>query len=218
MSPAARGIVKTTVYRADGTTPLELTDPNNYIYRDIMVGTKLTLIVDSNVGGLGYWASDLTVEGGDVNYGQLFARDFNENNEDYEGSHFEAAGPEAVVWRWEEPDVNGFSMYTDFDDEDVEAGNWFVIDYNAIDIGDCNVVFYQNFEEDHQFGFTHVPTRDFNGDTVVDFEDFGILASYWRVSDCNDPNWCHGADLDIDGWVDPNDLGLFADYWLEKTR
>lgn len=216
MSSTVFGAVTTRVCLADGNTPLELVDPNNHIYLDIMVGTKLTILVDSNVGES--WNGRLAIEGSDVNYGQLFGRDYNDVTWEYEGSHLEAAGPDAFVWWYFDMDANGFTMDTDSEDEDVEPGEWFIIDYNAVEIGDCNIVFYDGFFEDHQLSFTHVATRDFNGDTVVDFEDYGILASYWRASDCNDPNWCEGADIDVDGYVDPNDLRLFVDYWLEKTE
>ena len=43
--PAALGKVSAGARRADGITPLE--------YQDIMVGTRLTIIVDSNVAE--YW-------------------------------------------------------------------------------------------------------------------------------------------------------------------
>ena len=216
IASVATGEVSTRVSLADGNTPLELADANNYIYRDVMVGTKLTILVDSNVGE--YWLGDLTIEGSDQSYGQLFARDYNDATEDYDGSHFEAAGPEADVFRWEEPDINGFSFNTDFDDEDIDPGEWFILDYNAIDIGDCNVVFYQDFVEDYQLSFTHVATRDFNSDTIVNFVDFAVLASYWRGTSCSGPSWCEGTDLNTDGYIDPNDLMLFVDYWLETTE
>jgi len=66
--------------------------------------------------------------------------------------------------------------------------------------------------------FSHVRTRDFNNDAKVDFDDFAVLASYWQDTDCNDPNWCEGTDLDTDGNVDCNDLTLFVDYWLKRTE
>ena len=51
-SSIAAGEVSTRVCLSDANTPLELADPNiPFVYRDIMVGTKLTIIVDSNIAG-----------------------------------------------------------------------------------------------------------------------------------------------------------------------
>ena len=66
--------------------------------------------------------------------------------------------------------------------------------------------------------FTHVRTRDFNDDGIVNFEDFAVLGSNWRRTDCTEPENCSGTDLDTDGDVDYIDLKSFADFWLETTR
>ena len=48
-APAAHAEVFTRVCLADGNTPLELADPCiPFVYRPIMVGTRLTIIIDSN--------------------------------------------------------------------------------------------------------------------------------------------------------------------------
>jgi len=102
------------------------------------------------------------------------------------------------------------------------AGDWFIIDYTATSVGDCNVGYYDHsisgIDPNYYLEFSHVRTRDFNNDTKVDFIDFAVLASYWQATVCSDPNWCEGVDLDIDGNVDANDLALFVDYWLERTE
>ena len=218
----AAGEVSTRVCRADGNTPLELADPCiPFVYRDVMVGTKLTVIVWSDVNAP--WGKDggcLAIEEQYWDYGILSARDYNETTFDYEGSHFDAAGNEAVVWKCEEPGIDGFYLYSG--STSVEAGDWFIIDYNSISIGDCNVGFYDyNIRWDapvYYLSFSHVRTRDFNNDTKVDFKDFAVLASYWQATDCNEPSWCQGTDLDVDGSVDVNDLMLFCEYWLERTQ
>ena len=52
LTSGASGELSTRVCLADVNTPLELADPKvPFIYRDIMVGTKLTIIVDSNAYG-----------------------------------------------------------------------------------------------------------------------------------------------------------------------
>ena len=114
----------------------------------------------------------------------------------------------------------GFDMYTD--SVNVEAGDWFIIDYNATSVGICEVRFYDHTyswsEPNYCLMFSHVRTRDFNNDTIVNFADFALLASYWQQTNCGDVNDCGGTDLDINGKVDVNDLMLFTDYWLYKTE
>ena len=197
------------VCEADGNTPFD--------GRDIMVGTKLTIIVSSDSAG--YWSGALTIEGTNLNYGVLTARDYNENTYDWEGSRFEAAGTGARVYTYEEVGKYGFQL---LGHSSAVAGDWFIIDYNAINVGDCNVAFYDHSiswdEPVYYLPFSHVRTRDFNNDTVVDFADFALFGSYWQAADCNDPNWCEGTDLDTGGNVDANDLALFVDYWLERTE
>ncbi len=218
MTSIAIGEVSTRVCLADGNTPLEPNDPNYpHVYPDIMVGTWLTIIVSSDTGG--YWSGSLAITGEDVNYGVLSCRDFNVTTDECEGSRFPEAGTGARVHPWEELGVQGFDLYGH---SSAVPGDWFIIDYNALEIGDCNVGFYDHsiseIDPNYYLEFSHVRTRDFNGDTVVNFVDFAVLALYWQEADCNDPNWCEGTDLGTDGSVDIYDLALFVDYWLEKTR
>ena len=220
MVPTAMAEVSTRVCLADGNTPLELADPNvPLVYRDIMVGTRLTIIVHSTVGGK--WDSDLSIEGQYLDYGLLSARDFNDANTvlDWEGSRFEAAGYGARVRDWEEAGVCGFML-----DGHTSAtpGDWFIIDYLATKVGTCEVAFYDRSVSWENpvchLAFSHVATRDFDEDTQVGFADFAVITSYWDVVDCYEPIWCKGADLDTDGDVDVDDLIMFADYWLATTE
>jgi hypothetical protein len=226
MVPVCMGKVSTRVCLADGNTPLELADPCvPYVYRDIMVGTKLTIIVSSDVNkpwrnGPGTDGGSLAIEEAYWNYGVLSARDYNDITYDYEGSHFPAAGNEALVSKWGESGILGFDMYTG--STGIEAGDWFIIDYNATGVGICKVGFYDHtkswFVPIYYLTFSHVRTRDFNNDTMVNFADFAVLASYWQQTNCGSTNNCEGADLDINGKVDFNDLMLFTDYWLDRTE
>ena|GEM_PF-6897998 len=56
------------------------------------------------------------------------------------------------------------------------------------------------------------------GDTVcpdgVSWPDFCVLADNWLRYDCDPNQRCDGADLDLSGAVDVNDLLLFARQWL----
>lgn len=59
---------------------------------------------------------------------------------------------------------------------------------------------------------------DFNNDTEINYEDFGILAWYWLEVPCNEGNsWCEDADTDKSGWVDLDDLFVAARFWLETN-
>jgi len=212
------GEVFPQVYLADSNTPLPLRDPNiPFVYRDIMVGTKLTIIVSSDVNE--YWSDggSLAIEEAYLDYGILSARG-PKVGEDWSGSHFPAAGKEALVVWWP---VNEFDLYTTVSSV-IQAGDWFIIDYNAINIGTCTVGFYDygiSWDQPiYYLKFSHVRTRDFNKDTRVDFTDFAVIASHWQENECSDPNWCEGTDLDTNGGVDTNDLMSFAEYWLEKTE
>ena len=218
MASIAMGEVSTRVCLADGNTPLELADPNiPFVYRDVMVGTKLTMIVDSNAGG--EWDSDLTIEGEYRDYGLLTARDYNDTTSDWQGSRFDALVSRAHVWEWLEPGIQGFNLDSF---RTAVPGDWFIIDYIATNVGVCKIGFYdRSVSWDYPVYyhvFSHVRTRDFNNDTSVDFADFAVLASHWQETGCSDPNWCEGTDLDTDGNVDCNDLTLFVDYWLESTE
>jgi len=220
MTSMAMGEVSTRVCLADGNTPLELADPNiPFVYRDVMVGTKLTIIVDSNIAE--YWYGGLFIAGADRDYGVLSGRDYNDTTLDWEGSRFEAAGERAFVYDCQDYIRSGFDLYAR---RSVEAGDWFIINYAATIIGNCSVGFYDyrglggmDFPV-YDLVFSHVPTRDFNNDARVDFADFAVLASHWQETGYIDPNRCEGTDLDADGNVDCNDLTLFMDYWLKRTE
>ena len=218
---AAMAEVRSRVCLYDANTPFTPLDANypHVVYPDIMVGTRLTIIVDSNVAE--YWSGALIIEDANMDYGVLSARG-PQIFGDWSGSHLEAAGEYALVEDWKEQGIDGFSLYTDWDLSNIEAGDWFIFDYNATNIGDCNVGFYKadppgsdiliNYLE-----FTHVPTRDFNDDTNVDFADFAVLTLYWGVTNCDELNWCDGVDLNTDKTVDFKDVMLFTEYWLERT-
>ncbi len=60
---------------------------------------------------------------------------------------------------------------------------------------------------------------DYKIDGKIDFLDFAKFSSHWMQTDCNDNNnWCDRADLDESGTVDPNDLKIFTQRWLEGTQ
>jgi hypothetical protein len=229
----ATGEVSTTVYFSDANTPLEPADPNiPFIYRDVMVGTKLTIIVssDANEG----WSGALQIVGTNRDYGAIPARDYNDITLYLEGSHLEAAGICARVNYTAGYLATSVNLSSSSDGTAV-PGDWFIIDYTATNVGNCTVSLhepivpsnpgYDGFNPPpasdfilHELVFSHVPTRDFTGDVKVNFADFAIFASFKGVTNCAELNWCEGTDLDVDGDVDNDDLMLFADYWLESTE
>jgi hypothetical protein len=222
ISTLATAAIKVRVCEADGSTPFD--------YRDIMVGTKLTIIGSSEspvpwdcgifVGLDYYLVGELTARGPLILPPPYL---------DWSGSHFPAAGDASVVWDWEDQ-VHGFGFFC-YCGIDPEPNDWYILDYTALDVGDCNVIIYDKqsmeptFEPNSVISFYHVPTRDFyqpavpdpNVDPIVNFKDFTILAGWWQQN-CGSPGGCGGADLDDSSNVDIEDLRLFCDYWLEKTE
>jgi hypothetical protein len=209
IASVALGEVSIRVCLTDGDIPFE--------HQDIMVGTKLSIVVYSDVAEDWLNGGALVIEGEDMQErGELHGRDCESG--ECPGSCLPDAGERATVWKTFFPGIGFDLSYVD----GPNAGDWYIIDYEAIGLGYCDVIFYDYDVNDLNpveiIPFHHVRTRDFNGDTKVDFIDFAVLASYWQVTNCNDPNWCEGTDLDINGSVDANDLMLFCEYWLEETE
>lgn len=204
--PIATAQVALRVYEADGITPFDGSD--------IMVGSKVALIVSSDAND--YWSGGLFIRGQDRALATLSGRDSDLSIRDYTDSHYEDAGDMAKVTAWKDSDIWGFDLYGS--DIHAIAGDWFVIDYEAISVGDPNVEFYDysiSWDEPNSLlTFHHVPTRDFNDDEVVDVLDIALLGSYWLVQDCDDPCWCGKTDINADGYVDAVDFGLFKAFWL----
>jgi hypothetical protein len=206
MTLPTQGAVSTRVCEADDHTLFD--------DRDIMVGTKLTVLVGSNLAE--YWyGGALGVEEDDMlNIGCLYGRGY--DGFGYPNSCLPAAGVDAAVWSTVSYGY-GFEFYGGYEPN---VGDCFIFDYNALGIGDCNIDFY-DFDHGtkpiHTLTLHHVRTRDFDGDTVVGFADLSVLTSYWLATDCNEPDWCKGTDLNTSHNVDFRDFALFCKYWLEAT-
>ena len=75
LTSIAAAKVWVTVYQYDGKTPLAAVDANQPdVYRDIMVGTRLTLVISSDTADK--WGGDLELSGDDALYGTLSGRGF----------------------------------------------------------------------------------------------------------------------------------------------
>ena len=215
IAPIALGQVSLQVYEADEVTPFDCNS-------NVMIGDKLVLIVSSDSND--YWSGGLFIKGQDRLLGTLAGRDKDPNSRDWTGSRYADAGDFAIVTEWKDSDMWGYDLYTFYpvdsnsEDNSTVPGDWFIIDYYANEVGECNVGFYDYDmswgEPNYRITFSNVPTRDLNLDEVVDFHDFALFSSQWNGSDCGDPDWCAGADIDRDGDVDHKDLGLFVEYWL----
>jgi hypothetical protein len=221
------GEVFVTVYRCDGTTPLTLKDPNiPYVYSDIMVGTRLVLVVSSDESRTrDPWWGALQSTWDNWERGKLLGRGYDPNDTEtfnYWGSCLPAAGrsPLATFVEYPELDLNrvGFDLMTY---PDAFPGDWFVLDYVAEEVGASEVgLFDYAVSPDtpkEVLCFTHVASRDFRANGIVDFADFASLASHWRQPADPNADLPSPYDLDADHAISPSDLGMFTEFWLERT-
>jgi hypothetical protein len=235
----ASGTVSAQVYLSDEQTPLPLADPNNpEVYRDIMVGTKLTIFISSDTAES--WGGQLWLSNQNLIRGQVSGRDYVYDPvrylRNYVGSCLPGAGPIALVTRTRAMEGVYFDLTAAWG---AVAGEWFVFDYEAVSAGTCSIGLYSDFltdvpEDDRNpyedeppplpatllqvLRFNHVPSRDFSGDTIVNFADFAILADAWRTMTREDPNIPLVMDLNADDRIDVSDMALFSEYWLERTE
>ena len=217
-STAAFGNVSMRLFEADGNTPFDSNSP-------IMVGTRLTIYADSNSAAsmwLGGFDLVKPVTNPDLPRGMLIGRGWDANAIDYSNSRLSSAGNRARIIDWENEDQQSFELFAN--GSNMAAGTWFVVDYNATNIGDCviNLVEYHdsNLVTVQSTTLHQVATRDFNNDGQVNFIDFAKLASYWLHTDCNELNNCEGTDLNPvpDGTIDYLDVMYFAEFWLGRFR
>ena len=60
-------------------------------------------------------------------------------------------------------------------------------------------------------------SADFLRDQSIDVGDLMLFASRWLDQGCEEPGWCGGADLTLDGVVDGGDLAKLASEWSFDT-
>ncbi|MHC4293233.1 MAG: hypothetical protein ACYSTX_02975 [Planctomycetota bacterium] len=219
------------VRKPDGITPYDCNE-------GVMVGVKLPIVVISDSND--FWSGGLFIEDQNRTYGFLEGRGYDPNRllydpnrssygiipkiENWRGSHLADAGESARVTAWEDSLIQGYDLYTtEINDNNLVAGEWFVIDYNSKETGNSNIGFYNydiSWTEPQQYiELSNVPTRNLNKDPnhYVDFQDYAIFASKFGSSGCVSPDWCQGTDIDRDGDVDTNDFVYFVEYWLWYT-
>jgi hypothetical protein len=59
---------------------------------------------------------------------------------------------------------------------------------------------------------------DIYSDGMVNLVDLSLLFTHWLSDDCDEPDWCEGADIDMGGYVDFADVAILANYWLEGVN
>lgn len=212
------GSVSTTIHFSDSNIPLELADPNiPNVYEEIMTGTKLSITIESDTAV--EWDGILLLEGNSKGKGGLYGKGY--DGVSYADSILPAAGDHSAVYvdNYFPNDPNGMQFFTALltDNPPVQAGEWFIVDYNAVKASDCNITFYEFGSPLYDIQLKQVKTSDFDDSNSVDFDDFALLSSYWGEI-CVGPDWCGGADLDDSNFIDINDLYLFAEHWLDITR
>lgn len=47
----------------------------------------------------------------------------------------------------------------------------------------------------------------------IDFGDVAYFAAQWLMIDCSQPDWCHCADMNMDGTVNIKDFIIFSENW-----
>jgi hypothetical protein len=92
-----------------------------------------------------------------------------------------------------------------------------VIDYEVKGIGLCTIDYYDyDYDWNAPFWsrtFTHIPSRDFNGDKIVNLADLSRMAAVWMdVPSTGQEN----MDIQPDGEINCADLARFVEYWLEE--
>jgi len=228
----ALGEMGITVYLSEPNLVLEPISVTETLveYPEVMVGTKLAIVLDSNEGGR--WHGGLFIEGDSRGYGVLSGRDYNDLTLDWEGSHYPEAGSfSALVSDGSDIKRNGFYLYSDIS---AIPGDWFVIDYTAIKSGSCRVsLIYYDYEHPgpgqdpqdmpdelliHELAFFNVATRDFDNDHSVGLSDCAYMADCWLWTITGDEDSCAIVDLNSDTYINFTDLAMFADFWLEMTK
>ena len=128
------------LFLADEATPLALADPNvPDVYRDVMVGTRIAIVVTSDMAS--GWGGALWLSRASLDTGIVSARGGNPAYPffSYEGSCLPAAGTNALVTA--AADASGLSFHL-LSSWDAVPGPWFVLDYQAKAAGECRVRLY----------------------------------------------------------------------------
>jgi len=193
------------LYEPDGVTP--------YNGHPIMVGQSLVVVVISDEAE--FVDGQILLEGDDPDLGELQCRTSEDLCDDSILPAAQGLSEGAFIGPTASSEGIGYGFWTD---DDPFAGEWFILDYTATNIGDPNIALYANFSlADRTDEIPQVRSRDFDDDGGVNLGDLAIIAEYWLSSTCAAPDWCGQADLNLDNSVDVLDLAAFTEFWLEET-
>ncbi len=206
---------------AAGDVFFRLADPDTLMPRttnEVFLGQPISILIYSDANEP--WQGGLFLRGQDRLRGRLIGRGTEPVLRHYPDSCFLDAGPQARAMLWKDSSLYGFDFYTE--PLDPNAGNWFVVDYQALRPGSCTLEFYDYTPGDPNSWYVpaqtlvleNTPSRDFTADGLVNLEDFAHFASYWLEEGCSAPDWCAQTDLDWDGLVGLADLTLLSEHWL----
>jgi hypothetical protein len=214
LSSVLQAEVWMTVYRCDETTPLAPADPNYpHVYADIMVGTKLVVVVSSDAS-LDFEGFLLFPDDGVMS---LTGRGHHPTRRVCVDSSLPAAGEEAYVVSFVDVGARGFNLGTGLLPF---SGDWFIFDYYAERVGSCGIELYDLFGDWNvpidMLSFAHVLSCDFNGDNSIDFEDLALLASHNSPVPDSISDDQAAFDLNSDRVIDFRDLAQFSEHWLER--
>jgi hypothetical protein len=62
----------------------------------------------------------------------------------------------------------------------------------------------------------NLPSFNMDNIGIVDMVDFTLFAEYWQRGDCEEPDWCGGADFELTGSVGFDELAKLAENWLKE--
>jgi len=62
-----------------------------------------------------------------------------------------------------------------------------------------------------------VLVADLIDDARITFQDFALFALHWLEKVCMDTDWCEGADMNQNGFVDFNDFSMITSVWLKEA-
>jgi hypothetical protein len=217
LSSVLQAKVWTTVYRCDEKTLLAPVDPNHpAMYQDIMVGTKLVIVVSSD-SSQSWWGS-LQYAPRDGENMPLTGRGYNPVRDSFADSCFPAAGKSATARFIDDMGIWCLDLTTS---AHPSPGDWFILDYCANGVGTYDLGLYDlDIAWDvpvQLLSFTQVPSCDFDRDGITNFEDFALLASHTSLPHPIVNNPSGAFDLNSDGRADFRDLADFSGHWLERT-
>ena len=108
-------------------------------------------------------------------------------------------------------------LNSDWDGYDSDFLNWTSLDTNAVSGSKDGLSYNANVSvAPYSFIILSQGTDpNLDGLGKVDLKDFALFAAQWQNA-CDDWDSCNGADFDMSGLVDMNDLHTFMSRWLDE--